>query len=123
MPHGGKISDDQGRAEGAHCRRGPQPAEPDRSDVQNLVGKNRQQRCRASEQHGKHIERDRCQNHLLARNETHSGNNALPWTFLAAAPLLCAALNRQYEKEKNEPGDRIDRVNLGETDLGYDQSH
>ena len=41
------MSDDQRRAECAHRRRGPQPAEPDRSDVQNLVGKNRQQRRRA----------------------------------------------------------------------------
>ena len=47
-------------------RRGVQNAKADRADVQDVAGKNRQERDRSAEEHGEQVERHRSQHHLIA---------------------------------------------------------
>jgi hypothetical protein len=64
--------------EGAERGRGAQPTELDRSAMQNLIGKNWEQRGRTAEQNREEIEREGGENHLLAQDKMDSRRQAVP---------------------------------------------
>ena len=62
----------------ADRRRGAQPAEPLRPDLQDVLGEDRQQRRRPAEQHREEVEGDRRQVDAAAAHEAEAGEHAAP---------------------------------------------
>ena len=113
MLHRRQVGNHQRHDEGADSRRRAHPTESDRAAMQDLIGEDREERRRPTEQYGNHVERDRRQNHLLAQHELNSFFQAPPGVPFRAAPAI-AASNRQDQEEEPDRSDRIDQINHGE---------
>ena len=83
---------------------------PSRSDVQNAIGINRQQRRRAAEQHGKHVQRDDSQNDFVMENEIESRQQGFEGHFFPIRHDMMRVDLRHHEAE-HELAAHVDRVN------------
>ena len=70
--------------------------------MQNLIGKNREQSDRAAQKHREKVERDRRQDHFLAKHELRARGEAPPRALLCAFQKLLRARNWQDEQEKRK---------------------
>src|SRR5713101_2071641 len=113
---------DQRHYESADRWCGTHPTESDGSTVQDLIGKHRQQRRRTSQQHREQVQRDRCQDHLLAEYKSHSGDQTFPSAFLDLISRLCASTDWQNENKKGKRAECIQYVDERETDVGDQQA-
>src|SRR4029077_9864770 len=105
--------------EGTDRGRGTQPAEPDWSAMQNLIGKNWEQGGGAAEQNRKKIEREGGENHLLAQDKTDSCRQTAP--CVPGHPRSQSDfLDRQDEEKKEQGAGGVERVNERKTHT-YDQ--
>src|SRR5262245_17402797 len=83
--------------------------------MQNLIGKNWEQRNCAAQKHGKQIESDRRENNFLAKNEFCARRQAPPGAFFSSFIRLFRSRNWQHHEEKQSRCNRINRVNDRET--------
>src|SRR5437588_12971832 len=90
--------------------------------MQNLIGKYWEQSGRAAQQNGEKIQRNRGQNDLLAQNESHPRDQAVPCILPFTIPRPGCTGNRQHQSEKEKRTEGIDDVNTGETDMRHDKS-
>ena len=90
--------------------------------MQDLIGENRQQCGRAPEQHREQIERNRCQDHLLAKHESQSSDQTFPGAFLNLISGLRAATDRQNQNEKQKCTQSVQCVNKREPDVRNQQA-
>ncbi len=118
-PPGERHRDDGG----ADAGRGAQPAEAVRPDVQDVARVRRQQRDRAAEQHGKEVERDGAEDHLLAPDEAQALEKRVPGVGRRRARGL-VGLHADDEQEGGgeQCRDRgVDDVGPGEVDEAADR--
>ena len=89
----------------------PKPFRPDLEDIGGIDG---QQRHRAAEQHGEHIQRDRGQDHFGVADETQPFGQRLPaWRLCVRAPGG-RPLIRMTSHQESHAGDSIKDVDQGD---------
>src|SRR5947207_7657065 len=84
--------------------------------MQGLIREHRQQRGRAAEKDGEHVERDRREHHLFAADETQNFHETAPRIALGAA------LDGEHEKEKRKRAGGVDRVDEWKSSADNEQS-
>src|SRR5436190_19397750 len=91
--------------------------EADGNDMQNLIGKHRQQSGRPTKQDGEQIESDGCENDMFAQDKAHARLQTAPGIFQGVVFLCRRARNWQYEEAKDKGRDRVDHINTRKIDV------
>ena len=106
----------EGRRDRAERRRGQQPAQLARADVQDVLGVDRHQRGRPAEQHREGVEQHRGQQDARPAQEVEAGGERRPRQLAALRRIVLVAQPRheQHERQRGGGVEQVDRESLVE---------